>query len=663
LKQLARLPLLVFFASLACIYKEDRADAPKDPAPPAPIVIAIGPTLALYMPGSNLEDSMLVRGSWQTDEESFLPPGERSRFGGASDDLRELVEGFRSLPPYSPVRPSLWVAFGGARKAGWRGVRYADLACLTADAADEIFGNADCYAFLDVQADMSEAETLARFLGFVKARIGPAGTNVLVLWGQGGAHEGVLYDTAHQEIPFMRLPQLRQALKRANAHWDLLGLDSSMMASLEALDVVRPYTPLVVASPDRAPGHGWDYRALARKLAEANVSALALARSVADSFMDGQSLTLEADGHRREVPHRETRAKMISVIDARKVEAVIARLDALVAAARPVWPQLMSAFVRAPPVGRERKTDTTEAMDLTGAARRASELVPALAARADAVLRAVDEAVLYTRRDPSLLVPSKLTVFTPVSDKLWRSGYAEAELLSPAWRDFLAQQVAKPLADVRPPVVRPRRGLVAISDDTRLLPIEVLRAETTGRGLWRVWQSSAPAVVSSTGDGRAQTVSVAPWDGRVVWLCNGTCDTRVPVPTQFEGTLAGGHTLLSSAVLVRDLARKTDGEDATLFVELDRETVVATWIAPIEVDTEARVLFSREQYRLEQGLSIAFYALEKNDPAMPPYYKQSAFFDLTHPPHWHRAPFSRRLFSMIAASDLNHNQTYFPLGR
>jgi hypothetical protein len=644
--------LALFVLALGC-----RAKVPTPAPAPVAAAAARGPTLAVYMPGGNIEDSVLVRGSWAPDEEKFLPPGQASRWGAGSDDLRELAEGLKARAPGE--RPAVWVAFGGARKAGWRGIRYADGACLVADSADEIFGNTPCAAFSDEKADLSQPETLAHFLEFVKARLGP-GPNVLVLWGQGGAHEGLLYDTGHQEMPFMRLPQLRQALGEAGARFDVLGMDAGLMASLEVLEVVRPFAKWVVASPGRVPGHGWDYRRLLGKLAEKDAGGQAVARAAADGFMDGESLTLDAQGARQTVRHAQSRGKAISVVDTGKVEAVLKRLDELVGADKRAWPRLTTAFFWAPPAARDRKSETTESVDLAGAARVAKALVTNLAGRAEALVRAIDQAVPYSRHDPQVPWDTKLTVFSPATDRLWRLGYQQAGLLSPGWRAFLAHELGRADSDHKPPVVKWRRGAYDVSDDRRLAQVSLVRAEPTGPGRWRAVQSSEPTMLTALEEGRAQTGRVAPWDGKVLWLCNGDCAGAVSVPTHPEATLANGHLLLSAPALVRDPGRRTDGEDVTLFVELAKDEVVDAWIAPLERDTESRVLFSREQYPLEAGLSIAFLALERDD-AEQPHFKPGPFLDLTHPPRWRRAPPGRPVTTWMMASDASHNVTWLAL--
>ena len=637
--------LVLASLTLACGSRPARAPADAGTA------AARTPTLVVYMPGGNIEDSTLLRGSWAPDEGKALPAGQPSRWGAGSDDLRELAEGLGATGD----RLALWVAFGGARKASWKGVRYADGPCLIADAADEVFGNAPCAAFHDEQADLSQPETLARFLEFVKPRLGP-GPNVLVLWGQGGAHEGMLYDTAHQEMPFMHLPQLKEALGKAGAHFDVLGMDAALMASLEVADLVRPWAKWMVASPGRVPGHGWDYRALVRKLAEPGAEAQAIARAAADGFMEGESLTLDAQGKRQPVAHKQSRAKAVSVIDTGKIELVTRRLDELVGADKRAWPRLLTAFFWAPPAARERRTETTEAVDLAGAARVTKALVTNLAGRAEALVRAVDQAVPYSRHDPQVAWDTKLTVFSPATDRLWRLGYQQAGLLSPAWRDFLARELGR--QDKKGPAVNNRRGIFEIIDDRRLSQVFLVEAEATGEGHWRAAQSSEPTMLTALEEGHNQTVRVPPWDGRVLWLCNGDCAGAVSVPTHPEVTLSSGHRILSAPAKLRDPAKKTDGEDATLFVELARDEVVDAWLCPFEVDTESRVLFSREQYPLQEGMSIAFYALERDDTEQAPHFKLGAFFDLAHPPRWRWAPLGRPVTPLLAAVDPGHNATY-----
>jgi hypothetical protein len=398
-----------------------------------------------------------------------------------------------------------------------------------------------------------------------------------------------------------------------------------------------------------------------RKLAEKDAGAEAVARAAADGFMDGESLTLDPSGARRPVAHKSSRAKAVSVIDTSKIQLVSKRLDELVGADKRAWPRLTTAFFWAPPAARERRSETTESVDLAGAARVTRALVTNLAPRAEALARAIGQAVPYSRHDPQFPWDTKLTIFSPATDRLWRLGYDQAGLLSPGWRAFLANELARTGSDRKAPVVKFRKGSYDVSDDRRLAQVFLVRAEPTGPGRWRALQSSEPTMLTALEEGRSQTGRVAPWDGKLLSLCNGDCAGAITVPTHPEATLGNGHLLLSAPALVRDPARKTDGEDVTLFVELAKDEVVDAWIAPLERDTESRVLFSREQYPVREGLSIAFFALERDDPQQQPSFKPGPFLDLTHPPRWRRAQAGRGVTTMLVAVDPSHNATYLPI--
>ncbi len=76
---------------------------------------------AVYMIGSNLEDDLLApRGT--PDE---VTTGTISTLGAGSDDLREIVASLKAMTPTERANTEVIVGFGGARKQGWKGIKYA----------------------------------------------------------------------------------------------------------------------------------------------------------------------------------------------------------------------------------------------------------------------------------------------------------------------------------------------------------------------------------------------------------------------------------------------------------------------------------------------------------------------------------------------------------
>ena len=103
--------------------------------------------LALYMVASDLEEN---------DE-------------AGTTDFRELIEGYNGLPNKQGVE--VIVAFGGADKDGWRGMKFANISQLLADAQDQQFGNetgSGAYLYQADGAHMGDESSLKLFLDYLR---------------------------------------------------------------------------------------------------------------------------------------------------------------------------------------------------------------------------------------------------------------------------------------------------------------------------------------------------------------------------------------------------------------------------------------------------------------------------------------------------------------
>lgn len=628
--------------------------------------------VAVYMAGGSLEDKAIVRGSWKLDEGEHLPPGEPSPFGAASDDLRELVEGYRSLAPDERERVAVWVAFGGARKAGWRGIQYADGACLSADSDDEIFGNADCYAYRDAETNMASREALARFLTFLPAPRAGTGPRVLAIWGQGGAFRGAIHDTVQQEIPLLALGDIADAFAQTGPPFDIVGFDAGLMASLEVALALRPHAKLLVASADTVPRHGWDYKALLSSVAKRRGDPpLAIATDIVDRFLDGESTTLDPGTRRRTViSHQSTRAKTLSVLETAKIEPLLARLGELAntaGKAHGATAALLSAFGQAPAFGRHLRAREVHTVDLALAMQLVEARVPALAARAAAVAAEVDGVVVYARHDENHPGSRGLAVFAPTSAELWSDFSAQPGLFAPAWRTLLEAIDAGRAADASPPVLEGiDDGEARLADDVGIVDVRRLRGEETeAPGVLRVWHDEPIAPFDT-----ARQVRVSPaaaWDGEGLWLCSGPCraDNRIPVPSAHVGATGRGGALYAALARVKETRRGDDGEEALVFLEIGEPGIVSDcWLVPVEEDTNSDLLFHRDQYTLARGLSVAFVAPHFDRATGDVAWDSGESLELREEPRWATAPLpgpKARLGQVLVATDSKGRRVASPM--
>lgn len=73
----------------------------------------------------------------------------------STEDLKEIVN---SIETADPAKLDVVVAFGGAKKEGWHGMRIATGQQLREDAKDGVFGNYQ-YLYSDTGADMGSGAT------------------------------------------------------------------------------------------------------------------------------------------------------------------------------------------------------------------------------------------------------------------------------------------------------------------------------------------------------------------------------------------------------------------------------------------------------------------------------------------------------------------------
>ena len=268
--------------------------------------------IALYMVGSDLE----------------------SDGGAGSTDLMEIVKGYESLSASQKSEVFIYVAFGGANKDGWRGVKYANIKCLIQDSKDKKFGNDTCYDYAQQITtqnlkNMSHPQAFGHFIKQVKTISANFNTKILVMWNHGAAYEGYGVDENWQSDGTtldkqkgnlsnndrLTIYEIRDVLQKEGAHFDIIGFDACLMANLEVASAIKDFGTYLVASEETEPNHGWDYTDIIKKLtANINKSALDKAKLFVDSYVDNPN-------------HEKGSGLTLSVIDLTKIDNLKTALD------------------------------------------------------------------------------------------------------------------------------------------------------------------------------------------------------------------------------------------------------------------------------------------------------------------------------------------------
>ena len=385
-----------------------------------------GKLLAIYMVGSDLEEN---------DE-------------SGTDDLYELIEGYESLPDDHAVE--VVVAFGGADKDGWRGMKFADIYQIMDDAEDGRFGNETfpgAYLGQYDDANMDDESSLTLFLDYLTDEYAGLESRFLTFWDHGNAYKGFGGDTnfGGPETSAMYMDEMAGAFRQSEPGvFDLIGFDACFMASVEVAKVVSPYGRYMIASEELEPGHGWLWSEVIQIYARED-SAVEAGKGMVDNFVQD----VHEGGRRFD-------GRTLSLVDLGRYEELVTALDPVVAA---LGQQLSfrdeySGDVATGIAGvgafgeSERRGQPPTSIDLMDFAQSMSEefagteIEPSL----DELLDEIDRFVVHSRHDGSTPHANGISIAAPGDTDPDYSAYKLNAWLDfqEAYADFRASDTASP---------------------------------------------------------------------------------------------------------------------------------------------------------------------------------------------------------------------------
>ena len=140
-------------------------------------------------------------------------------------------------------------------------------------------------------SNMGNPETLVDFLTYCEEEY-PADHTMVLFWNHGGGAFGYGYDKVFYD-DCITLEEMRWAFEQVytldeeNPPVDVIGFDACLMASMEVAECLNGAASYLVASEEVEPGYGWDYTDFLSRLAEnPRMNPLQLSRAAADSYMD-----------------------------------------------------------------------------------------------------------------------------------------------------------------------------------------------------------------------------------------------------------------------------------------------------------------------------------------------------------------------------------------
>ena len=181
-----------------------------------------------------------------------------SEYGEATDDLVEMVRAEKS------DRVNILVETVGTKKWENRfGIssRRAERYRVTGSGLTLVDGTLP-------QLDTTIPSTLSDFIRW-GAENYPADRYILLLWDHGGGPVyGFGYDEYQPYTATLTIDEMQTALKDGGVYFDLIGMDSCLMASLEVCCALYDYCDYTLLSEDFEPGCGWSHEGWLTALAK-----------------------------------------------------------------------------------------------------------------------------------------------------------------------------------------------------------------------------------------------------------------------------------------------------------------------------------------------------------------------------------------------------------
>ena len=378
----------------------------------------------------------------------------------ATIDLWELIDGYVNLPNHQAVE--VIVAFGGANKDGWRGMKFANISQLISDLGDQEFGNETApgaYLYRADGAHMGDESSLKLFLDYLRDGYVDFDLRFLTFWDHGNSYKGFGNDTNFNGDE-LSMDEIGRAFQRSQAGvFDLIGFDACLMASVEVAKVMEPHAEYMIASEELEPGHGWLWSEVIRLYTQGE-DVVEAGIGMVDNFV-------------QDVHGDTTDGKTLSLLDLSQYDRLVAALNPVLSAygqellfGDEYSASLVYGNTRVRSYGEEQRDNSRASIDLMHFAQLLAENPPSaqVGSSLNELMDAIDWFVVYSDHDGSRPNSYGVAIDPPENTD---DEYSEYKL-NDTWLDFQLAYEVFLQSDTTPPEL----GESAVGVDPQSLQLD-----------------------------------------------------------------------------------------------------------------------------------------------------------------------------------------------
>ena len=543
-------------------------------------------------------------------------------------DLYELIAGYGGLLDEDEVE--VIVAFGGAL-GSWRGMKFANMRQIVADAQDQQFGNetgADAYLYRADGANMDAESSLKLFLDYLRDGYANFDQRFLTLWDHGNSYKGFGGDSNFYPDS-LSLDEMTRAFERSQIGvFDLIGFDACLMASVEVAKIIEPHAEYMIASEELEPGHGWLWSAVIRSYADED-DIVETGKRMVDNFVQNVHVDPEQYG------------KTLSLLDLSQYDRLEAALNPVVSAYgqrmfsnREYSDSLIVGYTHARSYGRQLRGDSQVTIDLKHFAQLLLANLPPDAESAphlNELIAAVDSFVVHSNHDGSRPNSYGIAIDAPEN----AGGKFVEYKINDTWLDFQDALLSYRQSDMEPPTLAVSDGLTVVFEDENPIGVTALY------GFEETVESEdyfmVVAELDASPTGNAGEYFADAWDQRWFTVGYDSRELTAWIPASFDGRFVGAdgreYTTYASEIDYYP-AGESVGAPAVMTLFVDENMQFVDHQIQTYQDSEGEIRFDKATFRIERGDAVQFWNLgfHLDDPSLDDWFEAGGVAEFVQDP-------------------------------
>ena len=550
-------------------------------------------------------------------------------------DFKELIAGYDNLPDRDEVE--VIVAFGGARKDGWRGMKFANMSQIDSDSQDQRFGNEtgpDAYLYRADGAHMGDESSLKLFLDYLRDGYANFDQRFLTLWNHGASYRGFGNDYNFNGDE-LSLDEMTRAFERSQIGvFDLIGFDACNMASVEVAKIIEPHAEYMIASEELEPGHGWLWSAVIRFYAEED-DIVETGKRMVDNFV-------------QDVHGEKTDWKTLSLLDLSEYDRLEAALNPVISAYgqrmfsnREYADSLIVGSLQSQSYAKGEKDDSRLSIDLKHFAQLLLANLPPdaeAAPRLNELIAAIDRFVVHSKHDGTKPNSYGIAIDAPENAG---DGYATHKV-NDTWVGFQDTFLTYLQSDDEPPELTASDGLTVVFEDENLAGVTALYGFTETVESEDYFMVVAELDAYPTGNDGEYFADA--WDQWWFTVEYDSSEITAWIPASFSERFIGEDgreyaTYESEIDYWRGDSSTPDAAVMTLFVNENMEVVdhqiqTYQYIYTSPEDETGSIRFDKATARIATGDAVQFWnlAFHLEDPSLDGWFEASGVVEFVQDP-------------------------------